>query len=153
MIFPYKRYSINASRIIPRNVLYRPMVPLRILGPKDDVYFWALVDTGADETLLPRSIGEALGIKIDDKQSGWIGSFGGGRLPVAPGEVELELSRDGQTIKWSAMIGFVPFEDPAEEIALLGHAGCLELFHVLFDGEAQQLEITPSSAFSGSIMG
>lgn len=153
MKFPYKQYTIKPSAISESKLLYRPMVPLRLVGPAGEAFFWALVDTGADNTLLPRSIGFEVGIAFDEEQAAWVTSYGGHRMSAAPADVRLQLSRDGQAFHWSAKVGFVKFENPENEVALLGHTGCLNYFHASFDGEAHEVELVPTPEFPGAVTG
>jgi len=45
-------------------VIFRPEVRIRVHGPNGSGDFLALVDTGADNTILPESVARALGIPV-----------------------------------------------------------------------------------------
>ena len=149
MKFRYKPYPNTPSATIPDGVLYRPVIPLRITGNQGDAYVWALVDTGADETLMPRALAEVIGIEPNDARQTWVSGYGGSRVPVAPAEVTLQIGRAGKSLSWQATIGFAPFEEPEDEIALLGHAGALQFFNITFSGNKREVEITPAKNFPG----
>jgi hypothetical protein len=101
----------------------------------------ALVDSGADVTLLPRSVASSIGAAVDDTIRWPVGGFGGQVIDASPGNVDLEITRDGSTIRWNATIAFVNYPAGAEEVSILGHAGFFDFFRVLFDGPAKELEI------------
>jgi hypothetical protein len=131
--------------------VYRPVIPVRVIGPLGAKDLIALVDTGSDDTLLPRSVGDAVGAMIDDNQKSNVTGFGAQRVPVAPGDVELELSDGQDAYRWPATVSFVSFADPNDEIAVLGHAGFLEFFTATFDGGARTLELVANARFPGRL--
>jgi len=151
MKFPYWSYQVTPTPTLPGGLLSRPEVPLRVTGPAGTVCVLTLVDSGADETLLPRSIGDAVGAVIDDSVTWPMGGIAGEEVHASPGEVDLELMSLGQSYRWTVTVAFVSFPDPADEAAILGHVGCLMFFRTTFDGEAGELEIQPASAFPGII--
>ena len=101
----------------------------------------ALVDSGADVTLLPRSVASSIGAAVDDTIRWPVGGFGGQVIDASPGDVDLEITWDGSSIRWNATIAFVNYPAGAEEVSILGHAGFFDFFRVLFDGPAKELEI------------
>ena len=64
MKFRYKRYEVPPSQAFPEGVLYRPEFPIRIIGSAGEASIRVLADTGADQTLLPRSVGNAIGASL-----------------------------------------------------------------------------------------
>ena len=86
MKFPYQRYTVTPSPSVPDGILYRPEVPLRVIGSIGDASFLALVDSGADETLLPCSMGEAIGVRIDDSTQSQVAGIGGQLVDVWYGQ-------------------------------------------------------------------
>jgi hypothetical protein len=110
-----------------------------------------MVDTAADETLLPRSIGDAIGATMDDTQRWRVVGFAGQEVEVILGEVELELNGDGHSYQWSSKIGFVSFPAPEDEVVVLGHAGCLHFFGAFFHGDTRDVELLPTASFPGTV--
>lgn len=121
------------------------MVLLRVVGINAAARVWALVDTGADQTIIPRSMGEAIGCTYSSAESLPVGGFGGG-LPVAPAMVTMEVSDGASTLQWTAGVGLADFPRPEDEVAILGRVGCLEHFIAAFDGPGNWLELTPRSS-------
>ncbi len=151
MIFAYQRYEVEASPAFGGGLLYRPEIPLRVIGQTGDANFFALVDTGADGTLIPRSLGERIGVDLDDSQPTSVRGFSGqDEVLVVPGRVTLEL-RQGSTLhRWETTVALVEFASPEAEQGILGHAGCLDYFVVTFDGERHELVIEPNDQFPGT---
>jgi len=146
MIFSYVRHRVDSSPAIPSGEIARPEIPVRIIGPSGFVEVTGLLDTGADHVFLSILLAELLGIEIDDEPAAAAEGAGGHELKIWPGEVELELSGDGQTYCWRAHVGFIESgDDPAA--AYLGHAGFLEYFKASFDYREQAVELIPKSDF------
>ena len=152
MNFPYRQYQTSASPTVPSGILYRPEVPLRIIGDTGALTLWALADGGSDDTLFPLSVGQMIGAQMDATQTWKAEGIGGQAVPIILGEVVFELSDGIQTFRWPAKIGLVDFANPQDEIALLGHAGCLDYFRVTYDGHLRTLEIEVTPAFPGQVL-
>src|SRR5687768_431360 len=147
MKFPYQQYQTAPSPTIPTGILHRPEIPLRIIGAAGALTMWALADTGSDDTLLPLSVGHLIGASIDATQAWKVEGIGGQAVPIILGEVVLEVTDGNQTFRWAARIGLVDFANPQDEIALVGHAGCLDYFRAIYDGHQRTLEIEVTPAF------
>jgi hypothetical protein len=65
MKFPYRQYLSQYPGTSDFHLILRPVITVRITGPRASARWDALVDTGADETLLPLSLGEVLGVTLD----------------------------------------------------------------------------------------
>ncbi|MCH7726020.1 MAG: retroviral-like aspartic protease [Planctomycetes bacterium] len=127
------------------------MAPLRVIGPSGDAFLWALVDTGADQSVLPRSVADTIGLTLDQSQQSWVIGFGGQQVAIVPAEVDLQLGQAGQTFHWTATAAVVSFANVADEIVILGHAGCLDFFRTTFDGQGRELELVPTPQFPGTV--
>jgi hypothetical protein len=145
--YPYTAYSVNPSLTIPDGIVHRPEVILRILGDSNEVYLTALVDTGADETILPLWVAEVTGAELHPDEITQAIGIAGQQLEVVAGTVQLELVGDDESFGWPATIGFAHFESPDDEYAILGHAGCLNLFTLTFDAEKREVTITTNANF------
>ena len=63
MKLPYAEYQVVPSPAAPdRTTLYRPVIRVRLQGPKSSLKVWALLDTGADESYVTQSVAEKLGV-------------------------------------------------------------------------------------------
>lgn len=111
-----------------------------------------MVDPGSDDTLLPLAVARAIGVTMDATQIWHAEGIGGQSVPIILGEVVFELSDGAQTFRWNAKVGLVDFADPGDEVTLVGHAGFLDYFRVIFDGQQRTLELDVTSTFAGQIL-
>ncbi len=148
---PYQRYHIAPSPLNPSGFVYEPRVPLVVIGPNGITQWAALVDTGANHCVLPATDAEVLGISLDDADQVVASGFAGDELPISLATVDLHVSHDGQSFQWSAIVGFAPFKQPEDELAILGHIGCLDYFRATFDGDAHELDLVPTPQFPGTV--
>ena len=147
MKWTYRRCEVESSRICPSGIVYRPVATLRIAGSAGSAYLRALIDTGADHTLVPFSIAEDVGAELFPDEEDAAKGISGHEISIVPGQVELELLGDDESHKWTAIIGFAKFATPDDECNVFGHAGCLEFFLAAFDGSAHIVELTPQESF------
>jgi hypothetical protein len=108
-------------------------------------HYLALVDTGADTTILPRSIADDLGIALSTGAVPHLTSFGGHQMEVSLGEVQLKIEDGTNTVRWTTRVHFFEFGSTDQETIVLGHTGFLEYFTATFDGANQMLTLQPNN--------
>ncbi len=104
----------------------------------------ALVDSGADDTVLPLDVADLLGVSFLPA-TGHSLRWRGQRQPMRFGQVTLELADDeGNALAWPAVVAFTntPISYP-----LLGICGCLEFFDVSFRGADRLVELESNASF------
>jgi hypothetical protein len=139
MNFSYVRYEIEPTATIPSGEVYRPRIPIRIIGPKRSLQIFGLLDTGADHVFLSASLGEIIGIQASSEIETAQGA-GGHEIDVWPASVEIEISQGGRTHRWLAIVGFLASDDDPP-VAFLGNSGFLEFFAANFDYRENQVEL------------
>lgn len=100
----------------------------------------ALVDTGADMTLLPMAIAHLLRIELDDSRTIRLGSAGGGVFTALPSrrKIGFAIEQKGhRPLVWQG----TAFFSSDQPVVLLGHFKCLEHFHLLFSGPERKLRV------------
>ena len=141
MKFPYRAYDVQPSAARPSvTAVYRPVIPVRVIGVSNDAVFFGLVDTGADETVLPAFLATQLGVDVDRHETTPFRGIGGQVVHVSHGTVTLEVGKGRGAIRWEARCGFL--DGPA--VAILGQQGFLERFTATFSSEHKELTLKPT---------
>ncbi|MBX3452309.1 MAG: hypothetical protein KF777_22325 [Planctomycetaceae bacterium] len=146
MKFAYREYVSIYPGSNDYRLILRPIVTIRIIGPKAEARWDALVDTGADETLFPLSLAEVLGVELNHELTSEAAGISGDRLKIYYGEVEVQIESGQDVVAWQTVVGFVDFGSSRDEVIILGHGGCLDFFTAVFDGEKAELELLPNSS-------
>jgi hypothetical protein len=129
MKFPYAEYQVVPSPAAPDStLLYRPVIRVRLIGPKSSYKVWALLDTGADESYITQSLAEKLGIVPLSVDTTTVESASGD-MKVWYGRTTIEVADQQETHSFPATVGVVG-EGWSESI--LGHVGFLEHFDASF---------------------
>jgi len=144
MNFKYRRYLVEMFDGAHLTEIYRPIVPLVINGPKGSLRIRPLLDSGSDFTLFPLSVAEVIGIEVHRDRIGAVGGIEGGSLATYPGNVELELSDNVESCRWTTTIYF-----SASNNMLLGHLGALEYFTVTLNHYERTFSLEPNEVFPG----
>lgn len=136
---PYESFLVRGTGGKALEVIYRPMIKVRAHGSTGAKEMSGLVDTGADDTLLPDAFAGILGLVLDPKDHAIITGLGGGLTVVRYGTVNLEIPGAGGGYRWSARVGF-----HASPKIVLGHGGFLEYFTASFNGRNRHVTLTPN---------
>ena len=139
MRFPYLKYPVPGLGAVFVTSIYRPTIPIRVFGPLGEGLAQGLVDTGADDTILPDRFIQPLGVKLDPHDVSKVRGISGGAMPLRYGTIELEIGRHGDSYRWSAKIAFYPGSR-----AILGYFGFLEHFTATFNGLRRHVTLTPN---------
>lgn len=118
--FPFeKSHSRTLGRIL------RPIVGVTIVGPKQNVNVFMLLDSGADISLIPYSVGETIGLKLDMANRGEVQGIGEGSLPYILSQVKFKIEDIEIPVRigW-ALIEEIPF--------ILGRLDVFQRFAVEF---------------------
>lgn len=133
------RFSYCPYEVVPvaggADVIYRPVIRIRMKGPRTDGDFWALLDTGADESYITLEMADYLGVVTMPDEVGTVESASG-TMTVKYGDVGIEVEDGAESYAWNTTVGIV--EEPWSE-AILGHRGMLSLFDVTFLGADKEV--------------
>ena len=88
---------------------------------------------------------------MDPAQTWRVAGLGGQALDCVLGDVKLEVTDGTHAFRWPAKIGFVDFLHPRDEVIVVGHAGCLDLFRIVYDGPDGSLEMIVTPSFTGQV--
>ena len=149
MRFAYRRYDTpGKSPLNGATEVFRPEIPVRLIGSRGDVYVLGLLDTGSESVVLGRKIAERIGTRLNRKKLWRVHGFGGQSLPAVRGTVDFEIVHRGESLCWTVPISVVTHDDPEQdEVLLLGQSGFLQFFDVRFCGAEYVVELKPNAKF------
>ncbi|MEK7218669.1 MAG: hypothetical protein AAB728_04360 [Patescibacteria group bacterium] len=122
-------------------VLYVPTLPITING---FAIGHALVDTGADVTILPMEVNDLLALPLDTDHSIDMFSAGGGKFRAIPSveKVQYTLDHSGfRPISWRGMVFFAP----RQPMILLGQFECLSQLTITLDAPCRKMIVEGGS--------
>lgn len=131
---------------------YRPVIPLTVDGPWVRQVIYVLVDSGADDIVLPLALASQIGVDLTPAVVRTAQGVGGGppsTLWFAP--LILELNDGRSMCRWHAVVAFTqaPMHYP-----MFGIAGGLEHFRMTLDIAAREVLLEPGPslpAVSGAV--
>jgi hypothetical protein len=131
---------------------YRPVMRVRLTGPRDNGVWDCLMDTGADETVFREDSAAIIGIDLtgaEERQILLVGRPAPVRCRYAA--VQLQIT-DGkrETYEWTAVIGFAATR---LKYNLIGHGGFLQFFDADFRGADRAVVLIPNTSFPGTQVG
>lgn len=136
MKFKYSEY-IAADNI----KIFRPTIPIIFKNRSKLIQTEAIIDSGADFTILPIEVAGILDIKLDAHEKKVFHGAGSNPFSVYPSPVNVEhILRQGgfRTITWRKKVFFAE----SQPAILLGHKGFLEKFRIILDGRRKEVEIS-----------
>lgn len=122
-------YRFTKEQLEDGSYVQRPKVLVTLKGPKTSMDFFALLDSGTDITILPRSIADFLGVKYDLRSKKSFYGFGKEPFPCVQGHVDVTFK--GKAPRQSERITKVPVLvelSGGEQEPVLG---CEKIFDVL----------------------
>lgn len=125
--FPYEHKTSGTFGSIPTVSFW-----LHIISPIGPIPFYFLFDTGADVTSLPASAAEKLGIDLDHCPKEPMSGYEGTEVFVYRSQITLQFNK--QTYQVPCV--FHPNEDVP---LLLGRAGILDRFTIIFDAKKKEV--------------
>jgi hypothetical protein len=149
MNFPYRSYISDAPDGDGFIELLRPVVKVSVAGPAASANCIGLVDTGADHTILPKSLAEELGIAIQPAAGAPASVFGGQPVQLWFGDAKLSIFESDEIISWAATVFFYDSTKSENEMVILGHTGFLDYFTATFDGKVGVLTLIPNDELPG----
>jgi hypothetical protein len=125
--FPYRE---ERSKIFGR--IYRPVARVKFEFGGEWIPEWMYVDSGADITLIPRSVGDLLGFEVNKGKIVDITGVGGGTVPVIVKKVMMCVGEEilDARVAW-ALIEDVP--------PLLGRMDVFDKFDVIVREEEKEV--------------
>lgn len=132
MQFTYKAVSrINGSSA------RKPLIPITMIGPAMSIDTLALVDSGADISVISREVGEVLGM---DMSGGIDWSMGvGGKVRTVEGRLRMRVSKGHE--RYSDDLPIKAIMDEYSLPPLLGRKGFFEHFEITFNEMEKKIRL------------
>ena len=115
-------------------VIYRPVAEVIFINDDKEVKDFPYIDSGADITLIPRSLGELLGFSVDNEIKE-MGGVGGSKVPTILKTLKMRIGE----IEFPIKIAWALVEDVPP---LLGRADVFDKFEVKFRQKEKITELT-----------
>jgi len=130
--FRYKRVKR------PNNIEVKtPSIPVILSGKGTKYQFIALLDSGADISVVSEDVAELLGLDISGRKEEASGI--GGKVPAVQSSVNIELGKGHENYSFSIPIKVV-FNKGGQEIPiLLGRSGFFDKFLITFNQKEERV--------------
>ena len=87
--------------------ILKPIIPVTIIGPKRNLNIFMLLDSGADLSLIPYSVGETIGLELDFENRSEVQGIGEGSVPYILTKIKLKIEK----VEISARVGWALIEE------------------------------------------
>lgn len=147
--FSYRQLPISNPAFTLGEAMFRPrpVVSLSVTASGGTIVEQMLVDSGADEIVLPDRDAMRIGIDLTNAPQGTSGGVGSPMFVVRYALVTLRLSDGNEHRIWDAIVGFASI---GISRGLFGYAHGLQYFTTKLDGLAQEVELERNSTYPGS---
>ena len=124
----------------------RPIINVTLVGASAIATRSALLDSGADESIFPELVAQAVGIDLNSSTLESANYVRFGNIPVRRAVSILRISDGIETCEWRGLVAFTP----ARLIyPILGFAGCLQFFDATFRGALEEVELVQNALYPG----
>jgi len=116
----------------------RLRIPVTFIGPADAIDIVAILDSGADISVLPLEVGQQLGLDLT-KNKGPCGGIGG-EVETAEDHVRVKIAQGHENYTFEIPVKVVL--DPKSNIpVLIGREGFFEEFEITFDERRERISL------------
>jgi hypothetical protein len=150
-IFPYVEEPVQRGYPPDSDSVLRPLVEVTIVGPLDESKVAALVDSGAEDTLLAPWTLRALGLEPDPATEIELG-IGGRPRKVRFCDVDLHLhspSDPEEYVDWRTEVGVIMSQWEPPFSLVLGQRGFFDKFTVTIHRGVPAVVVEDWTAFDG----
>ncbi|MFA7708070.1 MAG: retropepsin-like aspartic protease [Candidatus Pacearchaeota archaeon] len=116
-----------------------PYIPIDLKGEEGGSWFhtFALLDSGADLSVIPKDFAELLGVKIGEEITTANGL--GGQVKVTNSNMEVNIKGDHRTYTFNIPVQVIL--DKTTAPPLLGRAGFFNYFRIEFDHNNERIKL------------
>jgi hypothetical protein len=138
MKFPYHRYDAKPSAAFPiRHSSLKPCILTVVHNkqhPEKLVQIWAMIDSGADVSIIPGEICDVLGLKLDNGKEEMISGINKETIQTFLHDIVLEIG--GWHFETQAL-----FSKDETCFPVLGQLGFFDCFKVSLDYSKEEIEL------------
>lgn len=131
------RYSQTLSTRLDGRFKFRPIIKIELIGDKEKIQAFGLIDSGADNIMLNVQYAKALGIKLDKNKKLNFRGIGRGEVETYIALIKYKVEYFPYTISTQ-----VVFIDSENVDILLGQEGFFDYFRVKFEKDNQTFELS-----------
>lgn len=140
MRFNFVRLPSAPSLAFPnRYSILAPFIPIRIINFNDrdkTLYLKALIDSGADVSIFPKSVGDAISLNIENEKILKIKGIGGQQIDTYLHKIIFEVGG------WK-LPSFACFASVETTFPILGRDGFFSLFEIKLNYSKEIIELKP----------
>jgi hypothetical protein len=133
----YKYTVVAGAETVAGKFVKRPVVEIEISHKKQARKFLAVIDSGADNTLMPSYIADVLG--IDRRGCPQYSVMGISMEPIEGFIADIDFLVRKQTVKFTAPVVFIERNIPI----LLGQEGFFDTYRIRFEKDHDIFEVVP----------
>jgi hypothetical protein len=122
-------------------LILQPIIPITLTGDKRSVDVYAILDSGADISVIPFSVGQTIGLELDLTRRSEVQGIGEGKLPYVLSSAKIRI-RDVET---TARIGWALIE---EVPLILGRLDVFQNFSIEFREFENAIILTHRNEFT-----
>jgi len=132
LTFKYKRVKR------PNEVeIKSPSIPVNLSGDGSKYQFMALIDSGADISVIPKEVAELLGLNLDKKKEEARGI--GGIVPAIQTSINIEIGKPHEMYNLNIPVKVILSNIDEEIPILLGRVGFFDKFIITFDQKEEKI--------------
>jgi len=130
--FKYKRVKRDKGIEIKS-----PSIPINISGSGSKYQFMALIDSGADVSVIPKEVAELLGLDLNKNKEEARGI--GGKVPAVQTNINIEIGKPHEIYNFNIPVKVI-MSDVDEEIPILfGRVGFFDKFIITFNQKDEKI--------------
>ena len=134
LTFKYKRVKR------PNNIeIKSPSIPITLSNGSGKYQFIALLDSGADISIIPQDVAELLGIDLNGKKEEARGI--GGKVPAIQKNISIELGKNHESYTFTIPFKVILNHRDEEIPVFLGRAGFFDKFVVTFNQSEERVTL------------
>ena len=114
-----------------------PSIPVTLWGKGQRFEFIALLDSGADLSVIPKDVGELLGLDLTGKKEEARGI--GGKVPAVQTDMNLEIGKPHERYTLNIPVKVILSEKDEEIPIILGRAGFFDKFIITLNQKEEKV--------------